>query len=71
VDAGGISTINIKASRILVKEEKKQVLAVTSTECGFLLAVVSCVSAEGDSVPPIINFLRRKMKAELRDYAPQ
>jgi hypothetical protein len=50
---------------------KKQVWTVISMECGSLLAVPSCVPAEGGFVPPIITFLRRKMKAELRDYAPQ
>jgi hypothetical protein len=44
---------------------KKQVAGISSSERGALITVVTCVSASGIYVPPLMMFPRQNMKTEL------
>jgi hypothetical protein len=50
---------------------KKQVARLSSAERGALVTVVTCMSASGIYVPPLMAFSHQNMKAELLDEAPQ
>lgn len=70
VDETGISVVQSKLPKILSLKGKKQVGAITSAERGALITVITCMSASGNYVPPMLIFPRKNMKAELMDGAP-
>ena len=70
VDETGITTVQHKHSKVLAMKGKKQVTALTSSERGNLITIVTCMNAAGTYVPPLIVFLRKNMKEELMDGAP-
>lgn len=70
VDETGISTVQHKVRKILTVKGKKEVHKLSSAERGALVTVVTCMSATGQFIPPLMVFPRKNMKAELLDGAP-
>lgn len=70
VDETGITTVQHKHSKVIAAKGKKQVAAMTSSERGNLVTIVTCMNAAGTFVPPLIVFPRKNMKEELMDGAP-
>lgn len=70
VDETGISIVQHKQTKIIGLKGKKQVSKVTSAERGSLMTLVTCMSASGIYVPPLIIFPRKNMKAELLNGTP-
>ena len=53
VDESGITTVQ-KPGKVIDRRAKKQVGSLTSAERGFTTAVVCCVSAAGNYIPPMM-----------------
>lgn len=70
VDETGITTVQHKHSKVIAAKGKKQVAAMTSSERGNLVTIVTCMNAPDTFVPPLIVFPRKNMKEELLDGAP-
>jgi hypothetical protein len=69
-DETGVTIVQGKQVKIVAKKGKKQIGALSSAERGSLVTVVTCMSAGGSYVPPLIIFPRKRMKNELMDGAP-
>jgi hypothetical protein len=59
VDETGLSVVQSKIPKAVALKGKRQVGVMTSAERGSLLSVISCMSAAGTYVPPIIIFPRK------------
>lgn len=70
VDETGITIVQHKQTKIIGMKGKKQVSKLTSAERGSLMTLVTCMSASGIYVPPLIIFPRKNMKAELLNGTP-
>ncbi|CAH0721624.1 unnamed protein product, partial [Brenthis ino] len=70
VDETGISIVQHKVRKILTAKGKKAVHKLSSAERGALITIVTCMSASGQFIPPLMVFPRKNMKAELLDGAP-
>jgi hypothetical protein len=70
VDETGITIVQQKSSKVLGLKEKKQVASLSSAEGGALVTVVTCTSASGLFVPPLLVFPRKNMKSESLDGSP-
>lgn len=70
VDETGITIVQHKTSKVVGLKGKRQVASLSSAERGALITVVTCMSASGQYVPPMLVFPRKNMKAELMDGAP-
>lgn len=70
VDETGITTVQHKVRKILTVKGKKEVHKLSSAERGALVTIVTCMSASGQFIPPLMVFPRKNMKAELLDGAP-
>ena len=70
VDETGVTSVQHKHSKVIAMKGKKQVAALTSSERGNLITIVTCMNAAGTFVPPLIVFPRKNMKEELMDGAP-
>ncbi|XP_050306291.1 uncharacterized protein LOC126743304 [Anthonomus grandis grandis] len=66
----GITTVQHKHSRVLSLRGKRKVEALTTSETGALVTVVTCMSATGIYVPSMLVFPRKNMKPELLNGAP-
>ena len=69
-DETGLTVVQHKTSKVLSLKGKRQVGAVSSAERGSLVTVVTCMSASGHFIPPLLVFPRQRMKPELLDGAP-
>lgn len=69
-DETGLTVVQHKTSKVISLKGKRQVGAVTSAERGSLVTVVTCMSAVGHYIPPLLVFPRKNMKTELLDGAP-
>lgn len=69
-DETGITIVQHKHSKVVALKGKKQVACLQSAERGALMTVVTCASAAGQFVPPMIIFPRKNMKLELMNGTP-
>lgn len=70
VDETGLSVVQSKIQSVLALKGSKQVGSLTSAERGSLVTVVTCMSAGGTFVPPLLIFPRKNMSALLEKNAP-
>lgn len=69
-DETGISIVQHKHTKVIGMKGKRQISALQAAERGCLVTVVTCFSAAGHYVPPLIIFPRKNMKLELMNGAP-
>ena len=60
-----ITIVQHKHKKILGLKGKRQISSVQTTERGFLVTVVTCLSPTGHFIPPLLVFPRKNMKQEL------
>jgi hypothetical protein len=70
VDETGITVVQHKTSTVIALKGKKAVDTLSSSERGALVTVVTCMSASGIFVPPLLVFPRKNTKLELLDGTP-
>jgi hypothetical protein len=70
VDETGITIEQHKSSKVVGPKGKRQVASLSSAERGTLIMVVTCMSASGQFVPPLLLFPRKNVKSELLDGPP-
>ena len=70
VDETGITTVQGRPSKIVTLRGRKQVGSLTSAERGKLCTVEICMSTSGQFIPPMIVFLRKRLKQELMNGTP-
>lgn len=70
VDETGVTTVQHKSLKIISVKGKREVHKLSSAERGRLVTMVTCMSASGIFVPPLLVFPRKRMKQELLDGAP-
>ena len=70
VNETGMTTVQGKSSKVIAMRGRRQVGAITSAECGKLIAVEICMSATDAFIPPLFIFPRMRMKLKLIDEAP-
>ena len=68
IDESGHSVVQ-KVSKVLVKNGKHQIGAVTSQERDQTITTICCMSGGGHFIPFGMIFQRKRMKAELQDGA--
>ena len=68
MDETGINVVH-KSGRILTELGRKKVWALTSGEKGKTHTVVSCVSASGNVIPPMMIYPRKHMTDKLKSGA--
>lgn len=56
VDETGITVVQHKATRVVTSKGKKQVHKISSAERGATITVITCMSAAGQYVPPLLIF---------------
>jgi hypothetical protein len=71
LDELGISTVHDSQRAIPYSKGKKQVGKLTSTERCTLTTVICGMSAQGQFVPPIIIFARKRCNHQLMQGAPE
>lgn len=70
MDETGVSTV-LKPRKILAQRGAKQVGAITSAERGEMITVAVAVNAQGNSVPPMFIFPRKRFRDHfIRDGPP-
>lgn len=69
-DETGITVVQHKHSKVVALKGKRQVASLQSAERGALMTVVTCASAVGQFIPPMIIFPRKNMKLELMNGTP-
>ena len=57
IDETGVTTVQ-RPNRIVAKRKTRQIGALTSAKRGILVTVTVAVNAIGNSIPPILIFLR-------------
>ncbi|CAH2006682.1 unnamed protein product [Acanthoscelides obtectus] len=70
VDETGITTVQHKHVKVISLKGKRQVAALTASERGALVTIVTCMNAVGRYIPPMLVFPRKNMKPELLNGAP-
>lgn len=70
VDETGLSVVQSKIPHVVGLRGKKQIGSLTSAEKGSLVTIVTCMSAGGDFVPPLVIFPRKNMNEQLLKGAP-
>lgn len=70
VDETGISVVQHKARKIIATKGKKEAQKLSSAERGATVTVVTCMSAAGQYVPPLLIFPQKRWQNELLDGAP-
>ena len=63
IDETGISIVH-KLGRVLCEISRKHVYSLTSAEKGKTHTVVSCVSASGIAIPPLMIYPRKRSLPE-------
>lgn len=69
VDETGIMTVPNKQSRVLALKGKKQVGSLSSAERGTLVTAEICMSADGNFMPTMFVFPRKRQNPALMDDA--
>lgn len=69
-DETGITIVQHKQSKVVALKGKRQIASLQSAERGALITIVTCTSATGQYVPPLIIFPRKNMKLELMNGTP-
>ena len=69
LDECGISTVH-KPGRVITELSHKSVWAVTSGEKGKTHTILTCVSASGLVIPPMMIFPRKRLSDKLMEGAP-
>ncbi|KAJ4435306.1 hypothetical protein ANN_17916 [Periplaneta americana] len=69
-DETGLTVVQHKVNKVVSLKGKRQVGSVSSAERGSLVTAVTCMSAAGHFLPPLLVFPRVNMKTELLDGAP-
>lgn len=70
VDETGVTTVQHKSLKVVALKGKREVHKLSSAERGRLVTMVTCMSASGIFVPPMLVFPRKRMKQELLDRTP-
>lgn len=70
VDETGITVVQHKATRVVTCKGKKQVHKLSSAERGATTTVITCMSAAGQYIPPLLIFPQKRWQEELLDGAP-
>ena len=70
VDETGITTVQSKNVQVICTKGKPAVYKMSSAERGKLNTIVTCMSAVGQYVPPMIVFPRKKKELKLMKGAP-
>lgn len=70
VDETGLSIVQSKVPSVIARKGKRQVAAISSAERGSLVTVVTCMSATGNFVPPMLIFPRKNLSSQLMRGAP-
>ena len=70
VDETGLSIVQSKVPRVIATKGKRQVATISSAERGSLVTVVTCMSASGNFVPPMMIFPRKNLNSQLMRGAP-
>jgi len=70
VDETGLTIVQHKATKIVTCKGKKSVHKLSSAERGATITVVTCMSAAGQYVPPLMIFPQKRWEPELLDGAP-
>lgn len=70
VDETGVTIAQHKMEKVLCLKGQKHVGGISSAERGALITLVTCMSASGFFVPPLMIFPRVNMKDELKNGAP-
>ena len=68
VDETGISVVH-KAGKVITQVGRKNVWSVTSAEKGKTHTVMTCVSASGFVIPPMMIYPRKRMNEKLKQGA--
>ncbi|CAH1972182.1 unnamed protein product [Acanthoscelides obtectus] len=63
-------TVQHKHAKVISLKGKRQVAALTASERGALVTIVTCMNAVGRYIPPMLVFPRKNMKPELLNGAP-
>ncbi|CAH2000290.1 unnamed protein product [Acanthoscelides obtectus] len=66
VDETGITTVQHKHAKVISLKGKRQVAALTATERGALVTIVTSMNAVGRYIPPMLVFPRKNMKPDIR-----
>jgi hypothetical protein len=69
-DETSITSVQHKHTKILGLKGKHQITSLQSTERGFLVTVITCMSPTGHFIPPLLVFPRKYMKPELMNGTP-
>ncbi|XP_070188805.1 uncharacterized protein [Littorina saxatilis] len=70
MDETGVSTVQKKCQKVPGQKGTHQIGSLSSGERGTNTTVVCCASANGNYVPPMVIFKRKRMPPELADGAP-
>jgi hypothetical protein len=70
VDETRLTVVQHKVSKVFAMKGKKQVAYLSPADRSALITVVTCMSASGIYVPPLMVFSRQSMKTELLDGTP-
>lgn len=70
VDETGISVVQHKTTKIIAAKGKRYVQKLSSAERGATVTVITCASAAGQYVPPMLIFPQKRWQNELLDGAP-
>lgn len=65
-----LSIVQSKMSSVIACKGKRQIGAITSAERGSLITVITCMSAGGTFIPPMLIFPRKNMNENLMKGAP-
>ena len=68
VDETGISIVH-KPGKVVTELGRRNVWGITSAEKGKTHTVVTCVSASGLSIPPMLIYPRKRMTEKLKEGA--
>jgi hypothetical protein len=69
VDETVITIVKHSSSKVVGLKGKSQVASLSSAERGALVTVVTCMSASGRFIPPLLIFPRKNMESELLNDA--
>ena len=69
LDESGISTVH-KPGRVITELKHKNLWAFTSGEKGKTHTILTCVSASGQALPPMMIFPRKRLSDKLKEGAP-
>ncbi|XP_065321216.1 uncharacterized protein LOC135928688 [Gordionus sp. m RMFG-2023] len=59
MDETGLTTVQ-RPNKVIARKGEKQVVAITTSECGTLMTLAIAVNALGNSIPPMFIYPRKK-----------